>query len=154
MNTANGFPVFATVIQANHITKKDDKMAVSALTDEDIKAIIALSKDERIGERVRFIPLFLTLKMSPLVCSCSTYKFIDVYCSRVEYYAYEVLRNFINRNLYSGVAPKLFISGQSNTQVQLRFTPHSRSERLTLPNSTFTKLRGSTKGFRKVFNIS
>lgn len=52
LNTANGFPVFATVIQANHITKKDDKMAVSALTDEDIKAIIALSKDERIGERV------------------------------------------------------------------------------------------------------
>ena len=52
LNTANGFPVFATVIQANYITKKDDKMAVGALTDEDIKAIVALSKDERIGERV------------------------------------------------------------------------------------------------------
>jgi hypothetical protein len=44
--------VFATVIQANYITKKDDKLAVSALTDEDIKAIVQLSKDERIGERV------------------------------------------------------------------------------------------------------
>ena len=52
LNTANGFPVFATVIQANHIAKKDDKMAVAALTDEDVRAIIALSKDERIGERV------------------------------------------------------------------------------------------------------
>ncbi|XP_033744661.1 DNA replication licensing factor mcm2-like isoform X1 [Pecten maximus] len=52
LNIANGFPVFATVIQANHITKKDDKMAASCLTDEDIKAIIQLSKDERIGERI------------------------------------------------------------------------------------------------------
>ena len=52
LNTANGFPVFATVIQANHITKKDDKLAVAALTDEDIKAIVALSKDERIAEKV------------------------------------------------------------------------------------------------------
>ena len=52
LNTANGFPVFATVIQANYITKKDDKLAVSSLTDEDIKAIVQLSKDERIGERV------------------------------------------------------------------------------------------------------
>lgn len=49
---SNGFPVFATVIQANYITKKDDKLAVSSLTDEDIKAIVQLSKDERIGERV------------------------------------------------------------------------------------------------------
>ena len=52
LNTANGFPVFATVIQANHVTKKDDKLAVSSLTDEDIKAIVQLSKDERIGEKV------------------------------------------------------------------------------------------------------
>ena len=52
LNTSNGFPVFATVIQANHIAKKDDKLAVAALTDEDIKAIVALSRDERIGERV------------------------------------------------------------------------------------------------------
>lgn len=52
LNTANGFPVFATVIQANYITKKDDKLAVSSLTDEDIKAIVQLSKDERIGEKI------------------------------------------------------------------------------------------------------
>jgi len=52
LNIANGFPVFATVIQANHIAKQDDKMAVGALTDEDIKAIVALGRDERIGERI------------------------------------------------------------------------------------------------------
>ena len=52
LNMSNGFPVFATVIQANYISKKDDKLAVSSLTDEDIKAIVQLSKDERIGERV------------------------------------------------------------------------------------------------------
>ena len=53
LNTANGFPVFATVIEANYITKKDDKTAVASLTDEDIRAIHQLSKDERIGQRVR-----------------------------------------------------------------------------------------------------
>ena len=44
--------MFATVIEANHITKQDDKMAVTSLTDEDIKAIIDLSKEDRIGEKV------------------------------------------------------------------------------------------------------
>ena len=53
LNTANGFPVFATVIQANHITRKDVKMEVSTLTDDELKAIHQLAKDERIGERVR-----------------------------------------------------------------------------------------------------
>ena len=61
LNTANGFPVFATVIEANHIAKKDDKMAVAALTDEDIKAISQLSKDERIGERVNYFNEILLL---------------------------------------------------------------------------------------------
>lgn len=52
LNTKNGFPVFSTVIMANYIFKKDDKMIVSALTDEDVKSIIALSKDEKIAERI------------------------------------------------------------------------------------------------------
>ena len=55
LNTANGFPVFATVIQANFILKKDDKLAANSLTDDDIKAVVALSKDQRIGERVGLI---------------------------------------------------------------------------------------------------
>uniref|UniRef100_A0A8C7GEJ8 DNA replication licensing factor MCM2 n=1 Tax=Oncorhynchus kisutch TaxID=8019 RepID=A0A8C7GEJ8_ONCKI len=52
LNMANGFPVFATVIMANHIARRDNKVAVAELTDEDVKAIVALSKDERIGERI------------------------------------------------------------------------------------------------------
>lgn len=52
LNTANGFPVFATVILANHIAKKDNKLAVGELTDEDVKMLVALSKDEQIGEKV------------------------------------------------------------------------------------------------------
>uniref|UniRef100_A0A670Y883 DNA replication licensing factor MCM2 n=1 Tax=Pseudonaja textilis TaxID=8673 RepID=A0A670Y883_PSETE len=52
LNTANGFPVFATVILANHITKKDNKVAVGELTDEDVKVIVGLSKDEQIGEKI------------------------------------------------------------------------------------------------------
>uniref|UniRef100_A0A8C3AAW2 DNA replication licensing factor MCM2 n=1 Tax=Cyclopterus lumpus TaxID=8103 RepID=A0A8C3AAW2_CYCLU len=54
LNMANGFPVFATVILANHITRRDQGVAVAELTDEDVKAIVALSKDERVGERVSY----------------------------------------------------------------------------------------------------
>lgn len=60
LNTANGFPVFATVIEANYITKKDDKTAVASLTDEDIRAIHQLSKDEKIGQRVSRLMLLFT----------------------------------------------------------------------------------------------
>ena len=52
LNTANGFPVFATVIEANYIVKKDDKLAVASLTDEDVRTIHQLAKEERIRERV------------------------------------------------------------------------------------------------------
>ena len=37
---------------ANHILRKDESNATKNLTDDDIKAIVALSKDERIGERI------------------------------------------------------------------------------------------------------
>ena len=53
--------MFATVIEANYITKKDDKTAVASLTDEDIRAIHHLSKDEKIGQRVSLITLTLPL---------------------------------------------------------------------------------------------
>ena len=38
---------------ANYIEKNDDKLAVSSLTDEDVRTVVALSKDERIAEKVR-----------------------------------------------------------------------------------------------------
>jgi len=52
LNIHHGFPVFATVVMANHVVRKDDADATKSMTDEDIKAILALSKDERIGERI------------------------------------------------------------------------------------------------------
>ncbi|KAG8516967.1 DNA replication licensing factor MCM2 [Galemys pyrenaicus] len=58
LNTTNGFPVFATIILANHVAKKDNKVAVGELTDEDVKMIISLSKDQQIGEKagMRLLP--------------------------------------------------------------------------------------------------
>merc|ERR1719245_1549233 len=52
LNTKNGFPIFATVIIANHIVRNDLKGETEKMTDDDIKAITQLSKDERIGERI------------------------------------------------------------------------------------------------------
>jgi DNA replication licensing factor MCM2 len=47
-----GFPVFATVLLANHIAKKDGDASTRSLTDEDVKAIISLSRDERLADRI------------------------------------------------------------------------------------------------------
>ncbi|RMX61533.1 hypothetical protein pdam_00013734 [Pocillopora damicornis] len=67
LNRSNGFPVFATVIEANYITKQDDKLAVTSLTDDDIKAIIQLSKEERIGEKRHPVTKEWTLEAGALV---------------------------------------------------------------------------------------
>jgi DNA replication licensing factor MCM2 len=52
LNTDNGFPVFATVIIANHVLVKDCKQVVSSLTDDDIASIQRLSKEPRIADRI------------------------------------------------------------------------------------------------------
>ncbi|EPS66794.1 hypothetical protein M569_07979, partial [Genlisea aurea] len=52
LNTKNGFPVFATVIEANHVTKKHDLFSAYKLTKEDKEDILKLSKDPRIFERI------------------------------------------------------------------------------------------------------
>ncbi|KAH9302023.1 hypothetical protein KI387_013606, partial [Taxus chinensis] len=52
LNTKNGFPVFATVVEANHVTKKQDLFSAYKLTDEDKAEIQNLAKDPRIGERI------------------------------------------------------------------------------------------------------
>ncbi len=54
LNMKNGFPVFATIIEANHITKKQDEFASSRLTEDDIRAIRELSRDPRIRQRVNY----------------------------------------------------------------------------------------------------
>uniref|UniRef100_A0A915CM92 DNA replication licensing factor MCM2 n=1 Tax=Ditylenchus dipsaci TaxID=166011 RepID=A0A915CM92_9BILA len=51
LNSKQGFPVFSTVILANHIGKKD-RIESESLTDEDIKIIQALSKDSQIARRI------------------------------------------------------------------------------------------------------
>lgn len=52
LNTEHGFPVFATVLLANHLQVKDSREIVESLTEEDISSIIALSKDHRIIDRI------------------------------------------------------------------------------------------------------
>jgi len=53
LNSKNGFPVFATVVEANYVQKKQDLFAAYKLTDEDKADIQKLSKDPRIGQRVQ-----------------------------------------------------------------------------------------------------
>ncbi|ORX38223.1 MCM2/3/5 family-domain-containing protein [Kockovaella imperatae] len=52
LNTKNGFPVFSTVLEANHINKKEDLFAAVRLTEEDEKMIRNMAKDERISKRI------------------------------------------------------------------------------------------------------
>jgi DNA replication licensing factor MCM2 len=53
LNTKNGFPVFATVIEANHINKRDDQFAAFHLTEDDQKHILQLAQDPSISARVK-----------------------------------------------------------------------------------------------------
>lgn len=52
LNAKNGFPVFSTVLEANHINKKEDQFAAFRLTEEDEKEIRTLAKDDRIRKRI------------------------------------------------------------------------------------------------------
>ncbi|KAI3508653.1 hypothetical protein L1887_23662 [Cichorium endivia] len=51
LNTKNGFSVFATVIEANYVTKKQDRYSADKLTREEKAEIVKLSKDSKIVER-------------------------------------------------------------------------------------------------------
>ncbi|KNE57266.1 hypothetical protein AMAG_02999 [Allomyces macrogynus ATCC 38327] len=52
LNTKNGFPVFSTIIEANHISKREDEFASLRLTQDDIAQIKELAKDPNIGRRL------------------------------------------------------------------------------------------------------
>ena len=53
LNIANGFPVFSTVITANHIAKRDNWSSVSSsLSEDELKDIVKLSRDVNIGKRI------------------------------------------------------------------------------------------------------
>lgn len=48
----SGFPVFSTYLTANHVRKREDASSASNLSESDIRKIIELSKDPRIGDRI------------------------------------------------------------------------------------------------------
>ena len=52
LNNKNGFPVFATMLEANHIIKTHDQLAGFRLTEEDERHIRALSKDPHIVDKI------------------------------------------------------------------------------------------------------
>jgi len=51
LNRKSGFPVFATLIEANYVQKKEDA-DLRALTDEDQREIIRLSKEPKIRQMI------------------------------------------------------------------------------------------------------
>ncbi|KAF9888146.1 MCM DNA helicase complex subunit [Aspergillus nanangensis] len=52
LNNKNGFPVFATIFEANHVVKSHDQLAGFHLTEEDEREIRALSRDPEIVDKI------------------------------------------------------------------------------------------------------
>ncbi|CCG83554.1 DNA replication licensing factor mcm2 [Taphrina deformans PYCC 5710] len=52
LNSKNGFPVFSTVIEANHVSKAHDQFAAFRLTEQDEKSIRQLSKNPDIINKI------------------------------------------------------------------------------------------------------
>eukprot|EP00966_Prymnesium_polylepis_P156296 3610887-Prymnesium_polylepis.1 len=52
LNRRSGFPVFATMIEANHVLRKEELLSSRTLTDEDKKAIHKLSKDPALFQKL------------------------------------------------------------------------------------------------------
>ncbi|RYP68743.1 hypothetical protein DL771_006473 [Monosporascus sp. 5C6A] len=52
LNNRNGFPVFATILEANNVVKAHDQLAGFRLTEEDEQEIRKLSRDPQIVEKI------------------------------------------------------------------------------------------------------
>ena len=52
LNNRNGFPVFATILEANHVIKSHDQLAGFRLTEQDERDIRALSRDPQIVDKL------------------------------------------------------------------------------------------------------
>lgn len=52
LNANNCFPLFATIIEANHISKQEDNFASYRLSNEDKQRIQDLARDPRIARRI------------------------------------------------------------------------------------------------------
>lgn len=51
-NAKHGFPVYSTLIVANHVAKKGEAFTAARLTDEDRNEIRELARDPRVAERI------------------------------------------------------------------------------------------------------
>ena len=52
LNNKNGFPVFATIIEANHVVKAHDQLSGFRLSEQDEREIRALSRDPKIVDKI------------------------------------------------------------------------------------------------------
>lgn len=52
LNNKNGFPVFATILEANNVVKSHDQLAGFKLTEEDEQQIRTLSRDPQIIDKI------------------------------------------------------------------------------------------------------
>ncbi|XWW93304.1 hypothetical protein V2A60_001236 [Cordyceps javanica] len=52
LNNRNGFPVFATILEANNVVKSHDQLAGFRLTEEDEQAIRKLARDPNIVDKI------------------------------------------------------------------------------------------------------
>ncbi len=52
LNNRNGFPVFATILEANNVIKSHDQLAGFRLTEQDENQIRALSRDPQIVDKI------------------------------------------------------------------------------------------------------
>ncbi|KAF2007899.1 minichromosome maintenance protein MCM [Amniculicola lignicola CBS 123094] len=52
LNSKNGFPVFATILEANHVVKSHDQLAGFRLTEDDEREIRKLSRDPKIVDKI------------------------------------------------------------------------------------------------------
>jgi DNA replication licensing factor MCM2 len=52
LNVSHGFPVFKTLIEANHVSKRADEFSSFRLTEEDKSQIRALSRNDRIRQKI------------------------------------------------------------------------------------------------------
>jgi DNA replication licensing factor MCM2 len=48
----SGFPVFSTNLLANHIRKREDASSASNMSESDVRKILELSRDPKIGDRI------------------------------------------------------------------------------------------------------
>ena len=59
LNARNGFPVFSTLFEANHVSKKEEQFAAYKLTQEDKMEILELAKRPDLGNPGKFIAILV-----------------------------------------------------------------------------------------------